>query len=175
MQTANAATDHSDGFVTAAFGGVNLSKTESFDARFTPMAVDGFVSGAADRWSHFHHWDINWDSGDAQNPVWAFIRFGSYRKVGETVFGNLDFHVRGAIEVRANQGTTCDANAWNNNEIRTINGVQTRSSICWRGTSMNVGRDYMFSLVPDRQLGDNWWMARLVDRNNAANTQLKYA
>ena len=165
-----AAANHSDGYVSADFGGINIAKSESLEARFMPINIDGLIQGAEDRWTHFYHLDLTIDSGDPNNPINSFIRFGSYRKVGNTVFGNLDFYVRGATQVKANAGSNCELDAWGQVEIRKISGTETHRSQCWRGTSLTIGRDYTVSLNPDLQKGDNWWFIKINETDNPNNS-----
>ena len=166
---AESAENHSDGYVSTTFSSLTVNRSQYLLAKFIPLKIDGLENSGKDRWTNFYHLDLQWESGDPTKPIYSYIRFGTYKRVNDTIFGNLDFWVRGATDVRVRTGSVCELDAWGKTEIRKINGTDTRSSQCWRGISIKAGKEYAFSLKPDNNLGENWWYASLIESDNPAN------
>lgn len=165
----SAAENHAGGFVSARFGALEISSTESLAARIMPLKIEGLVNGADVRWTHFYHLDLQWASGDAAQPIWSYIRFGSNRRIGDLVYGNLDFYVRGATEVRPKNGSVCELNAWKQVNIRRINGVNTYTSQCWRQIAIKAMQAYDLTLKPDQPAGQGWWQISIKEVGNLSS------
>jgi len=167
-----AATDHSGGNLRTTWNPFPLQNSESLELPFMPINIEGLVDNNKDKWTTFYNFGFDWRSGDvlSPNPLTGYIQIGLYRRTGSIYFGNLDFFIANATEVRKNPSDStsiCELDPWSTVRIRNVNKTQTRTAICWRAIQITPGAIYSFNLKPDRSLGSGWWYASLTNNLNS--------
>ena len=170
--TAAANQQHSLGYATLGFGGVESGQKsdQGFKLGFNPTVIEDLMEdGSPNVWSALYTLEFNYYIDPNTKPSgFGFIRIGLQRKSGVNYFGNLDLFFNKAVTFdpkSANSMQRCEldwGNGWASGQIL-FEGQLTRTAICYSPIVINPGTKYFFELNPDDTLGNGWWNAFLTN------------